>query len=226
MNARRLVLSIACIALFAAALPAQDLSGYRKFAFGADLPAIAKQAGMRPADAQTICQRPQLIQDLEWQPRSAAVLASPDLKSVKQVLFRFYEGTLSSMAITYDRDSTEGLTVDDMIEAISVNYGTATRPVEEVVFPSIYGETVKVLARWEDSKSSFRLVRSTYPPVFALLGTSKSLEPLTAAALAAAKAIDIKEAPQKEIAHRQQEDEAARLELEKVRQANKLGFRP
>ncbi len=226
MNVRRLLLSIASVVLFVTAIPAQDLSSYRKFAFGADLAVIAKQTGLRPAEAQTICQRPQLIQSLDWQPRSTSNPSPAELKSVKGVLFRFYNGALSSVAITYDRDSTAGMTVGDMIDAISVNYGTPTKPAEEVFFPSIYAETLKVLARWEDSEYSFRLVQSSYPAVFGLLGTSKSLDALASAALTQAKAIDAKEAPQKEIDRRQREEEASRLELEKLRQVNKIGFRP
>lgn len=225
MKARSLTLVIAGT-LLCATLQAQDLSGYRKFAFGADLPSIAKQAGLNPADAKTIYARPILIQDLDWQPRSSFTALPAELKSIKEVVFRFYDGALSGLSVTYDRDSTEGMTVEDMIEAVSVNFGTATKPVEEIIFPSIYAESVKVLARWEDAQYAFRLVRSSYPPTFGLVGISKRLDALTTAAIVQAKVIEVREAPQKEIERRRREEAASRVELEKVRLLNKSGFRP
>src|SRR5438128_9222049 len=123
ISARTLAISIPCAVFSASLLCAGDLSSYREFQFGMNLLAVAKQAGMKPAEAKVIHHRPALIQDLEWQPRhfpSSSLEADP----VKDVRFSFYNGELFRMVVNYDRHKTEGLTAEDMIEAISANYGT------------------------------------------------------------------------------------------------------
>jgi hypothetical protein len=225
INARRLML-IAPAFLCVASLVAQDLSSYRKFAFGADLAAVAKETGLKPANATTICQRPALIQDLEWRPNSALSVEQPERNSAKEVAFRFYNGTLARVAVTYERAATEGLTVEDMIDSVSSNYGPATKSSEEMIFPSIYREKVKVLGRWENAEYSFSLIQSLYPLTFGLVGISKHLDALANAATEQAKVIEAKGYPQKESARRDREEAESRAELEKMRLANKSGFKP
>jgi hypothetical protein len=226
MNRTTRLAVVASTLLFVASVHAQDLSGYHKFTFGADVSAIAKQAGLKPADAKTIYQQPAMLQDLEWRPKSTHGPAPIEAASVKDVVFSFYNGGLSRIAITYDRDSTEGMTADDVIDAVSSTYGPAAKPAEEMLFPSFYAETVKVLARWEDAQYSFSLVRSSYPLTFALVGISKRLDALAVDATTQAKIVEAKEAPQKEIDRRTREEAASRTQQEKSRQANKAGFRP
>ena len=48
------------------AVCAADLSKYRDFQLGTDLPTIAKQVGASPSQAKAIHRRPALIQELEW----------------------------------------------------------------------------------------------------------------------------------------------------------------
>ena len=66
MSFRILALSLSWATL--SSLCAGDLSRYREFQLDTDLPAVVKQAGMKPADVKTIHQRPALIQDLCWEP--------------------------------------------------------------------------------------------------------------------------------------------------------------
>ena len=95
-----------------------------------------------------------------------------------QVYGQIPNGQLFRMVVSYDRSRTEGMTVEDMIEAISANYGTGTTPAAELIFPTIYNESVKVIARWEDSQYSFNLVRSSYQPRFGMVMFSKRLDAL------------------------------------------------
>src|SRR2546421_1648157 len=118
----KLMKCISTIALSAAILTATDLSSYRGFTFGMNLPALAKQAEIKPSEVKVIHQRPELIQELEWQPRRFPG-PSAQLDSVDHILFSFYNGQLFRMLINYDRSRTEGLTLDDMIEAISAQFG-------------------------------------------------------------------------------------------------------
>ena len=101
---------------------ADDLSKYREFQFGADLPTVAKLIGASPSEAKLIHSRPALIQELDWSPRSLG--PSPKPESVEGVTFSFYNGTLFRIAVKYDRYSTEGLTTEDFVEAISDVWST------------------------------------------------------------------------------------------------------
>jgi hypothetical protein len=229
MNGTRLfAIAVSTGVLSAASLYAGDLSKYREFQLGMNLAALAKQAQMKPSDAKTIHEHPALIQELEWQPRFA-IRTGPDTDSVEEVLFSLYNNQLSRMVVSYNRARTEGLTTEDMIEAISATYGAAEKPDAEIVFPSIYRETVKVVARWEDSQYSLSLVRlapSSYQPEFGMVLLSKRLDALAQAASAAAIRLDEQEAPQKEIDRQKKVEDENRAKQEKARPANKANFRP
>ena len=114
------------------------------------------------------------------------------------------------MVVNYDRYRTEGMTEEDMIEAISVQYGLATRPISEnVSFSSsqVYNDSEKVLARWEDAKYSMNLFRLRYGPAFGMVLFSKRLDALARAAVGEATRLDEQEAPQREIELQKKLDE-------------------
>lgn len=207
----------------------QDLSRYREFRFGMDLPAIARDTGMRLSDAKMIHERPAVIQEMQWRPQ--LFLGGPSLRTdpVQEVLFSFYNGELFRIVVNYDRYRTEGLTNEEMIEAISARYGTATRPTAKTIrFSSsqVYNESGEVIALWEDSQYSFNLFRSSYRPTFGLVGFSKQLDVLARAAIAEAIRLDELEAPQREIDRQNIQDEKDRAEEAKARLTNKSNFRP
>ena len=114
-------------AVSVSSIEAQDLSRYREFRLGMNLLAVAKQADMQPSEARVIHQRPAVIQELEWRPQSS-LTSSSQADPVSEVLFTFYNGELFRMVVNYDQHKTEGLTDEDMVEAISAKYGIATRP--------------------------------------------------------------------------------------------------
>lgn len=224
---RASAISIPCAVLSAVLAYAGnvDLSRYREFQLGMTLPAIASQIETKLSDAKVIHQRPSLIQQLVWRPRpSSGVSAGTD--SVEEVVFRFCDGALYQMVVKYDPRKTEGLTTADMIDAISAQYGTASRPDAEIVVPSIYQETVKVLARWEDPGFSLNLVSSSYRSGFEFVLVSKRLTALAQESIAAAARMDRQEAPQREMERGKKLEEETRLKKEKARLANKSGFRP
>jgi len=215
-------------ALSAPLINTPDLSRYREFQFGMNLLAVAKQAEMQPSEARVIHQRPAVIQELEWRPQRSLAY-SPQADPVQEVLFSFYNGELFRIVVDYDPISTEGLTDEDMVEAISAKYGTATRPTTKTVLFSssqVYNDSEKVIARWEDSQYSFNLFRSSYQPTFGMLVFSKRLDPLAQAAIVEAMRLDEQEAPQREIALQKKQDEENRARQAKARLVNKAAFRP
>jgi len=204
---------------------AGDLSRYRDFQLGSDLATVTKRTGANPSQLKVIHSRPVLIQELEWRPQSLG--ASSADESAKEVVFSFYDGVLFQIAIKYDRYETEGLTADDLVEAISSTYGTATKPpVSARSGQGPYGDLEDILARWQDPQYRFELIRSSYGPTYRLVGVLKKVEALAQAAKLEARRLDDREQPQREAAQRASDDEAAKATLDKARQVNKPKFRP
>lgn len=198
ISVRRVALLVFLMALSASLIRAQDLSSYRDFTFGMNLGAVAKQAGMNVAEAKTLHQRPALIQELWWQRSFGG--SSPQTDPVREVVFSFCDGALFRMVINYDRHRTEGLTDEDMIEAISAKYGIAARPVATIVLFStsqVYNDNEKVIARWEDPQYSYSLYRSSNQPDFGMLVFSKRLDALAQTAIATSIRLDNQAAPQR-----------------------------
>jgi hypothetical protein len=228
ITTRSFAVSIFCAVLSTPMIDAQDLSRYREFRFGMDLLAVAKQSDVKLSETRVVHQRPAMIQELEWWPQHS-LAASPQADSVKEVLFSFYNGELFRIVVHYDPYWTQGLTNDDMVEAISATYGTATRPAAKMIsFSSSqgYNDSEKVMARWEDSQHSFNLFRSTYQPTFGMVVFSKRLDALARLAIVETIRFDEQEAPQREIERERKEDQADRAAQEKARPANKVKFRP
>jgi hypothetical protein len=209
-------------------IEAQDVSRYREFQLGMNLLAVAKQAQVAPSEARVIHQRPAVIQELEWRPQSS-LPASLQGDPVSGVLFSFYNGELFRIVVNYDQHRTAGLTDEDMIEAISLKYGIAMRPQAKIVLFSsfhVYNDSEKVIARWEDSRYSFNLFRSSYQPTFGMLVFSKHVDERAQAAIVEAIRLDEQEAPQREIESQKKQDEEDRAAQAKARLVNKAGFRP
>ncbi len=204
---------------------ANDLSKYRKFQLGTDLPTIAKQINANPSQAKAIHLRPALIQELEWRPQPLG--PSSQTESAQEVVFSFYNGELFRIAIKYDRQETEGLSADDFIEAMPATYGVVEKPsalANTVQGP--YGDPDEIVARWQDSQYCFDLIRSSYGPTFRLVGVLKRLDAQAQAANTEATRLDDQEAPQRDTARMADEKEAQRAKLEKAKLVNKPKFRP
>ena len=227
ISSRTLATSLLCAALFSSFGTAQDLARYRDFQFGMSVESVAKQTQMNTSTAKTIHQRPAVIQTLQWDQLSYSDLPAKD-KSVRSIRFDFYNGELSKMVITYDPVRTEGLTTEDMIEAISAIYGPATRPQRTITVStsSVYDDNENVLACWEDAQYSYNLFRSPYGNAFGLIGISKKLDLLASDSSREADRLDKLEAPQKDLARQVKQEEDRRAAQQKARLLTKPNFRP
>jgi hypothetical protein len=234
ISLRNVAISVFGAVITAAPTYSQDLSRYREFQLGTNLPAIAKQIRVKPSDAKAIHERPAMIQELEW--RAPLMDSSQRSDSVGNILFRFYNGELYRLVVTYDPERTEGMTAEDLVEALSAKYGTANRPTAEIVLSATHlftdGEKMivdrseKVIASWDDSQYSFNLFQFSSESTFGLVVYSKRLDDLARAAIVESVRLDQQEAPQREINSRKKKDEANRAKLEKARGVNKPPFRP
>ena len=219
-----LVSSLVIIPLSAQCIHGKALSKYQTFSFGMRLVDLSKQIDQKPIEANLIHQRPAVIQELTWWPPLAS--GTPRAEPVWQILFSFYNGELYRILVTYDRYVTEGLTADARVRTRSAKYGTATRPTAEINFPTNetgeYGKTEKVIVRWEDSRYSFNLFRSSLSNTFGLVMFSKRLEAQAEAAIAKSLKLEGQEDPQKEVARVKKEAN----DLETSRQKNIRAFLP
>ncbi len=226
IRARVGAIGILCGLVGMSALSAETFSNYRGLQFGMNLSAAAKEAGTKPTFARLIHQRPALIQEMDWQPRAAVPADPAKVDPVRDGLLYFFNGELFRIVVAYDRYKIQGMSPEDMIEGISATYGAATKPVVEIPYHSIYGETAPVLARWEDSEYSYNLVRTGDRSSFAMILYSKRLDTLAQAAIVESGRLDTQEAPQRESAKVKKREDEERLVLEKARSVNKPNFRP
>jgi hypothetical protein len=210
------------VLLFSPLLSGADLSTYRDLQFGMSLSAALKHSGMNSSEVTTIHERPAQIQELAWNPERFSS-ASRETDPVQKIVLTFYKHQLSRIVVDYDIDKTSGLTSEDIIEAVSVTYGTAGRPSAETLLPSdVFSGGVKVIARWEDSDYSLDLIQSPYGSRFGLIARSKHLDGLAQIAIANGIRLDEQEAPQLQLA----EEQNAQSILDKTRLVNKPHFRP
>lgn len=204
-------------------ISAADLSRYRTFQLGEDLPTVAKTTGVNASEARIIHSRPALVEELAWRPQSLG--PSSETESAKEVVFSFYEGELFRIAIDYDSYQTEGLTADDFVEVISATYGPPARPAAPAEV-ELYSHEGLVVAQWEDSQHRFDLIRFSYGPRFKLVGVLKRLEAPSEAASIEAARLDYNEAPRRAAERMAKDDESERDNRQKARVVNKPKFRP
>jgi len=225
ISARILAISIAWVALSSSIISAQDLSKYREFQLGMSMVAVAQRAGITP-EARVLHQPPALIQELMWQPpRSRG--SSPSGDSVRKVVFSFYNGLLFRIVVNYDWDKTEGLTVEDIVEALSATYGPALLPATPIfALSKVDADSDRIMAHWEDQQHSLSLVRPSYASTFGLVVLSKQADALAQSASVEAIRLDDPEAPRRAIERKQKQEDEDHVRQEKVRLVNKAIFRP
>jgi len=225
VSARILALSFSWVVMSASLLSAQDLSKYREFQLGMGQAAVAQQTGVTPM-ARGPHQPPELIQELIWQPPNGGA-ASPPGNSVRKVLLSFYNGELFRIAVSYEWERTEGLTVDDMIAALSSTYGPPIQPDTELI-PLLSRSSVgsdKIVAHWEDSQYSVNLIRPSYASTFGLVMLSKRLDALARAAMVEPISPDDQQSFARAIGRKRSLEDEDNVRQEQARTRNRATFR-
>ena len=206
---------------------AQDLSRYRDFVLESSVDTVAAASGVRATEAQTLHERPAKIQELQWRapyvnPASAA--ADP----VRDVAFTFFNDALYQVVVTYNRDRTQGLTNDDIIQSLSASYGAPglKSAITRTGLPAGALLENTVLAQWNTAVSSLTLLRDTYSPEFQLVLSSKPLTARAQSAIREAIRLDALDAPRLEAEQRKKEVAETDAARDKTRSTNKGAFRP
>jgi len=223
----RFVIGVATLSLFTHVASAQDVSRYRAYALESSLESVVGISGARATDTKTIHERPAKIQELEW--RAPYVLSASELADpVKGIVFTFLDDALYQIVVNYDRDRTEGLTNNDIIETVTALYGPpALRSAKQApTRPGAARPDTIGLAQWETTAASLLLVRGTYAPEFQLILISKPLSIRAQHATREAIRLDAAEAPRREADQRKKQAAEADAAREKTRVTNKAAFRP
>ena len=216
------MIALILILLSTSIISAQDLSKYRNFSLGMRLAELSKKVNVSPDEVIVVHQSPALIQELTSWPLPPYQSTSP-AEPVQEILFSFYNGSLYKITVTYEDSATEGLTAEDMTQAMSAKYGVATLPIAEANPIAIsYGSPAEPVASWQDSQYLVTLSRSPLSKTFQLMMLSKQMNGQAEAAIAEAVAQDREDAPEKEVARVKKEAD----DVEAQRQSNLKTFRP
>jgi hypothetical protein len=231
INTRTLAICAFGIALMTTKVEAQALSEYRNFELGSDLASVSSLAGIASSEAKLIHQRPAVLRDLAWRPMPwLRGSSTPSTDPVEQIVFSFYNDQLFRVVVDYAHRKTEGMTTADMIEAISVTYGTPLPRTSRTgirVDSQLKAESGARLARWGDAGHDIVLYQtSSYGAAFRLIVTDTRLEDLARKAEIEATRLDEQEAPRREVERQRKERDDTRAAAEKARIENKEVFRP
>ena len=225
VSPRILALSLSGIVLSTPLVSAQDLSKYREFQLGMSQTVVAKKTGVT-AVARVPHQPPELIQELMWQPPDG-LAASPPRDSVRKVLLSFFNDELFRIAVSYEWERTEGLTVEDMIAALSSTYGPPITP-DTALIPMLSRSSTssdKIVAHWEDSQYSINLVRPSYASTFGLVMLSKRLDALARAAMVESISLDDQQSFARAIGRKRSLEDQDHVRQEQARTRNRATFR-
>ena len=225
-TAHALVISVSLV-ISGHVVHAQELSRYRDYVLESSVDTVSTTIGARAIGASTLHERPAKIQELQWR----ALYESPGNGSadpVRDVTFAFVNDALYQVLVRYDRERTAGMTNDDIIQSLSASYGTPVlkSALVRTELPSAVLDDAIVLAQWSDAATSVTLLRDMYSPDFRLILTSKALSAQARTAIREAVRLDALEAPQRELAKRNQEIAEATATRDKARATNKAAFRP
>jgi hypothetical protein len=218
----KIMLSIALALLSVPLVWAQDLSKYRDFSLGASVARISKQVDAPTGAIHVIHQGPVILEELtSWPVQSNR--QPGQRQSVEQIGFSFCDGTLYKIVATYDSSAVEGMTADDIVNAVSVKYGIATRPAPDTGTPQAlsFSSADVPVALWQDSQYSATLFRSPLSESFQLVVLSKALASKADAATAEAVKQEQADAPRMEVAR----EKKVADDLEAERQKNVQSFR-
>ena len=223
--------SLSALLFVVASASAQELADYRQFRLGSSVAAVSSLTAARASDLRVIHERPALLQDLSWRPRFAAGTPIPNLDPVDEMVFSFYNDQLFKIAVRYDNTRTAGLTREDMISALSNDYGAPTtvatvRSGRSTARAYDTYDAIAVVADWQQGQTKVTLSQATYGSAYTLSVVAAAVDVLARTAHTAAVAMDAREAPARDAARAKKQEEDARAEQERARTTNKETFRP
>lgn len=220
------LLSLLCaVAVSMPAFAAESRLGqYRGVALGDSVQVVVERMHLKAADVTVVHDSPALIQQVSWRPRPFTS-GSADYDALAEMVLTFQADKLGQIVVIYDRFRTQGLTDDDLRDALAPAYGPSmliARPTQSTVA----GSPRVTIGRWEDATTLVILWREQYPNRVGLTITSVLSDAALQQAIADGLRLVAAGAPARELARRTAEAEAIRLRDENTRLENKKTFKP
>ena len=108
MTSPRALAIASVVVLGAHPVAAQDLSGYRAYTLESSVAAVATISKTQDSDVRSLHVRPARIQELKWD-SPYTLRGAEGVDPVQDIIFRFYNGALYQLVVTYDRERMEEL---------------------------------------------------------------------------------------------------------------------
>jgi hypothetical protein len=224
-----IALAVAATALAGSVANAQIAPRYRDVQLGASLQTVLTTIGATMLDVKVLHERPAMMQNLEWRPRSTLSQSREPADPVQLAVFSFYNDRLFAVTVDYDVRRTEGLSETDLIDSISTTYGLTPVPsVKKRSDTATEGDPFEpqVLASWKDPIYSITLLRTTYPTAFRMVLDFTELASTARRADLEANRLNALEAPGRELARVKKEADEQDAARVKSRGVNKPAFTP
>jgi hypothetical protein len=224
-----IALAVAATALAGSVANAQIAPRYRDVQLGASLQTVLTTIGATMLDVRVLHERPAMMQNLEWRPRSTLSQSREPADPVQLAVFSFYNDRLFAVTVDYDVRRTEGLSETDLIDSISTTYGlTPVHSVKQRSDTATEGDPFapQVLASWKDPIYSITLLRTTYPTAFRMVLDFTELASTARRADLEAVRLNALEAPGRELARVKKEADEQDAARVKSRGVNKPAFTP
>jgi hypothetical protein len=220
---------VALLAMLVASVPAaaqSALSSYRDVTLGDTVQVVADRLEMARQDATVLHARPALVEELTWRPNRYASGPAASAETVAEVVMTFHADRVARMVVVYERERTQGLTDNDLLEALTEVYGLASLASAPTQPGRDLSSERRTFGRWEDSDTVVLLWREVYPNRVGLTITSISADRALQQAIADGERLYLSEAPQRDRDRRAAESAATAARDEKLRLENKKKFKP
>jgi hypothetical protein len=205
---------------------APSLSRYRNVGLGDTVAATVDRLQLASTDVKVLYQHPAVVQQITWRQHRFVSGTTVAADPLAEMVLTFHADRLARIVATYDRERTQGLTDDDLLELLSDAYGTpvlqstTTRPV-------LTGTTPRhVIASWVDADTQVLLWREEYPRLVGLTITATLEDDNLQKTITEAARLAALGAPQRERDTQLAAAAAIKDRDERVRLENKARFKP
>lgn len=202
------------------------LSRYRDVALGDSVSAVVEQLRGAQSDVKVLYEQPSLVQELTWRPQRfvSGAAATPD--PLGELVLTFHQGRLARMVATYERDKTQGLTDEDLLELLSKVYGLSILESTPLSGPLGRAFPRRAIAGWADLDTLVVLWREEYPGRIGLTITSTAADVALQETIVEGKRLETEDAPKRELARQAAAAAAIKSRDAQIRLDNKAKFRP
>jgi hypothetical protein len=200
------------------------LSHYRGVTLGDSVQVVVDHLQVTPAEVKVLYERPTLVQQITWRPNRFVSGTAVEPDPLAEMVLTFNLGRLARIAVTYDRERTQGLTNADLLEALSGVYGLAM--LTSTIRTTPASTEPETIGSWSDSETLVLLRRDSYASRLSLTITSVAADVVMQKAIGDGVRLDAGEAPARDLARRNAESTALLARDEKIRRDNKAAFKP